>query len=834
SYQTYGLSLSLPFLVNLRRLTGQDLMPHTYLRNYAYWRLYNYLPHIVHPVFTHGDWELSYGNAHQPQQLLRLVASEYSDARAQWLAQRLIDADGRHASVWSSPWYVFEGLWYNPSIPAQAPDGLPLDRTFPDFEGVIWRSGWGDNDLVFALKTGPYGGRNSFTTWVNGQYPWDHPGVDKYNVGHDHDDTNTFYLYRGNVDLSSENLGNDESQTSFHNALLIDGSGQYRPPAVYNSIGYYWREPRLFEGIDGLLQATYQAGGFSFLISDATNRYRSTGTDGEPTDFWLNEYKRHVLFVKPGYVVMVDNIRSDTTHRYDWVAHFGSSVTMEESWVKGTAASNQMLGIKVLSPASFSTSIGNDGKDYVRVRPSSDVADVRFVNVLYPTDTTNWDLKPVITSLGETDQATGVRVSLDGTQDHLFKYGSEGSVSLGEYEFNGQVASVIKDSQGNLTHLFLGKGTHLADSNGSRTLLQASNPATVLEATYSGTALALSGENVEGLSLYAPNVDPGEVTLNGQPVDAARDGDSIILGDFSPTPTLQPSATSVPPTNTPVPPTNTPLPTTTMTSTPTNTPVPPTNTPLPTMIATSTPTSAPLPPTPTPTSAPAAVVPLQPGWNLVSVPVHPNDISAAAVLSTIAGEYDAVYAYDASDEVSPWKQLDPSVPSFANDLLTIDETKGLWLHGTSATTWTFPDYTLPAGITPLHPGWNLVGYPLQDAQPIAEALASIEGNYTLVYTQDPSDQADPWKTFDPAAPPWSNELTQMVPGRGYWILVTQPCEWSLGSQSDPALSRDSLLKRETAALRPQEIPAEGSGSIPRPPSIPGNLRGPIQIIAAGS
>jgi len=342
-------------------------------------------------------------------------------------------------------------------------------------------------------------------------------------------------------------------------------------------------------------------------------------------------------------------------------------------------------------------------------------------------------------ALGETDQATGVRVSFNGTQDHLFKYGSEGSVSLGEYEFNSQVTSVIKDSQGNLTRLFLGKGTHLAESNGSRTLLQASDPAIVLEATYSGTALALRGENVEGLSLYAPNVNPSEVTLNGQTVDAVRDGDSIVLGAFSPTPTSEPSATSVPPTNTP-------LPTNTMTSTPTNTPVSP---------------------TPTPTSAAAAAIPLQLGWDLISVPVHPCDTSAAAVLSTIAGEYDRVLAFDASDQSQPWRQLDPSVPSFANDLLTIDETKGLWLHAADAVTWTFPGSTRPSATIPLHPGWNLVGYPLPDAPPIADALASIEGNYTLVYAHDAFNQADAWKLFDPAAPSWSNELTQMVPGRGY-------------------------------------------------------------------
>ncbi|MCG2769513.1 MAG: right-handed parallel beta-helix repeat-containing protein, partial [Anaerolineae bacterium] len=59
--------------------------------------------------------------------------------------------------------------------------------------------------------------------------------------------------------------------------------------------------------------------------------------------------------------------------------------------------------------------------------------------------------------------------------------------------------------------------------------------------------------------------------------------------------------------------------------------------------------------------AQAISIPLHSGWNLVSVPVRPNDTSAETVLSTIAGNYDLVYAYDASDESAPWKSLDPSV-----------------------------------------------------------------------------------------------------------------------------------------------------------------------------
>lgn len=172
---------------------------------------------------------------------------------------------------------------------------------------------------------------------------------------------------------------------------------------------------------------------------------------------------------------------------------------------------------------------------------------------------------------------------------------------------------------------------------------------------------------------------------------------------------------------------------------------------------------------------------LVPGRNLVSLPVRPEDTSAAVVLSSIEGYYTLVYAYDASDQADPWKRYDPSVPAFANDLLTIDETKGLSIHVTEAVTWVVSSYELSSGTVPLQTGWNLVGYPSLEPRSVSDALASIEGLCTLVYTYDLSDEADPLKVYDPAASPGANDLTEMVPGRGYWIRVTEPCQWHLGN-----------------------------------------------------
>ena len=54
---------------------------------------------------------------------------------------------------------------------------------------------------------------------------------------------------------------------------------------------------------------------------------------------------------------------------------------------------------------------------------------------------------------------------------------------------------------------------------------------------------------------------------------------------------------------------------------------------------------------------------------------------------------------------------------------------------------------------PLQPGWNLIGYPVQTAgvptatRPISDVLASISGDYSVVYGYDATDTRDPWKLY---------------------------------------------------------------------------------------
>ena len=62
-------------------------------------------------------------------------------------------------------------------------------------------------------------------------------------------------------------------------------------------------------------------------------------------------------------------------------------------------------------------------------------------------------------------------------------------------------------------------------------------------------------------------------------------------------------------------------------------------------------------------------------------------------------------------------------------------------------------------------------------------MRQIGGGYDqdVVRGYEPTDVLDPWKRYDPSGPAYANDLVALQPGRGYWIKVTQDCEWSLAN-----------------------------------------------------
>jgi hypothetical protein len=105
------------------------------------------------------------------------------------------------------------------------------------------------------------------------------------------------------------------------------------------------------------------------------------------------------------------------------------------------------------------------------------------------------------------------------------------------------------------------------------------------------------------------------------------------------------------------------------------------------------------------------------GWNLISFNVNPINTNIAAVLSSITGNYDLVYAWDATGAHSTsgnWMKYAPGTPPYSNTLLSLDETRGFWIHMTAADTLDVVGnipVTTTINLSTNAGGWNLVAYP---------------------------------------------------------------------------------------------------------------------------
>ncbi|NJL33561.1 MAG: hypothetical protein HC893_06485 [Chloroflexaceae bacterium] len=184
-----------------------------------------------------------------------------------------------------------------------------------------------------------------------------------------------------------------------------------------------------------------------------------------------------------------------------------------------------MLGINVVRPVSFNTTFGNDGRPYVRIRPTSNVTDTRFITLLYPTTSNAWNSRPTTSLLADTGQAAATRVThANGSRDDIIiGYKVLSSTTVGPYRFNGGVAVVSRTASGSLAKLFVAGSTFLED--GSTSLVHGLAAGAEFEAVYTGTTVDVAGEFDGTVTLYAPDVTM--LTVNGETQTFARSGDSI-------------------------------------------------------------------------------------------------------------------------------------------------------------------------------------------------------------------------------------------------------------------------------------------------------------------
>ena len=533
-YQGGTLGMAMPFLISLRDFYGEDIIPHKYFENFIWWRLYNMIPGKAEFILAYANFEWSWSDV-ESVWLLRYAAKEYNNHYAQWIADDLITSEGRWSDKFSAPWAALEFVAYDADYEPRYPSDVPKSRTFEDLEGVIWRTGWNNGELIFGLKAGAYGGRFAYDSFMQSHYPWEPPSYEtgsKLQVGHDHDDMNGFYLHFGGQWVAPETVSYGPVRTSLHNTLLIDGEGQYRPQEKTDG---NCRETQARS--DGFLEGSASTRNYDYVAADATRRYRIGG---------LKDFTRHVVFVRPQMLLMVDNLESNSEHRYDWICHFDRGVSVNDNWIRGRTRGDQLLGIKVLAPSKFKTSTGNDGNNYVRIRPSRKYGNVRLVHLLYPTVNEEWSSRPSTQLLEENDSGVAVRLTeADGTSHDVLIHcaGNPTYTSLGVYDVTAKAAVLSKTPSGKLERLFIFSGgsvsgpSHtdsagtvravLEDRSQGRLLIRVSDASKPLEVAWVDDAVRVNGDAKTNVKLYAPKTS--KLLVNNKKVAFKQTGKYIVF-----------------------------------------------------------------------------------------------------------------------------------------------------------------------------------------------------------------------------------------------------------------------------------------------------------------
>jgi hypothetical protein len=205
-----------------------------------------------------------------PRTIQAWLARRLGSGHAQWVAEEL---DWPYVTAMSY-------LWYDPSVPASAPDALPTWRLFP-LKGIFtWRSSWADDATYLSLKSGSYFG------------------------GHEQPDAGHFILSRAGVPYITDHGYSYLKMTDEHNLVTIDGVGQHGEgnqwmsavdPVSWASVTFVLADRDYFD-----------------MIADPTPMYIS-----EDLDAWTRE----VVGLGPDIFLVRDGIGASAPVEVDWLLH---------------------------------------------------------------------------------------------------------------------------------------------------------------------------------------------------------------------------------------------------------------------------------------------------------------------------------------------------------------------------------------------------------------------------------------------------------------------------------------------------------------------------------
>lgn len=207
---------------------------------------------------------------------------------------------------------------------------VSTSRSFPNAGVHVMRSGWDADARYMIFDTGPYGGP------------------------HGHEDKLSFELFAFGspfiVDPGSYTYQPDDPYRNYfvgsqgHNTIVVDGHSQIRrwdrshlDPVADDSAHGEWLTAENFDWVCG----TYDEGYAEFSLQNSNGAVPDKGIS----------HTRQIVFAKPDYWIIVDELSSEESHQYTALFHLAPDIEVIHHADKAAVLQSRRSGAKLLMQA---------------------------------------------------------------------------------------------------------------------------------------------------------------------------------------------------------------------------------------------------------------------------------------------------------------------------------------------------------------------------------------------------------------------------------------------------------------------------------------------------
>lgn len=193
-------------------------------------------------------------------------------------------------------------------------------------------------------------------------------------------------------------------------------------------------------------------------------------------------------------------------------------------------------------------------------------------------------------------------------------------------------------------------------------------------------------------------------------------------------------------------------------------------------------------------------IPLNRGWNLISIQVGPTNsgFAPAEIQANITDERGTptnslISLWNVEHATNVWHTFQATNPAFPDDAGPIIPGQGFWVQVSQPGFLRLTNEPWNGAVT-LRPGWNLVGFPGVRVDSAGLGLESVFRNHfpniQQVWTFDSSPSGSKYLGFDLSGRQPLRELTTIEPGRAYWVYSLAATNLVLSNAPTIALPPD--------------------------------------------